>query len=301
MKRIVSLIPIVLLIGLAFLFSSCGISDAEIAQTEAAFNQTAAAQSTGTMSIQHTSAAATQVMGTMLAETEQAAAATQSAQETKNADRATRQAAAEQTLVAGTEVAIAESTESASEIYSVVQDLYDGGYISTTEGSFQQLPSFDDSWAQIGWYFTSPIRNSEVSDFVLLVDVSWETAQRGAEIKYSGCGISFRMSDDGAEYYTFMMTLDGNMSFFSKISGYSPYLSKAYFGPVDYMEDSTTFILAVEGSSLQVFNEDLKRIDLRTGSSLSSGGLAYLLSSGINTDFGTRCNFTDTDLWRIGE
>jgi hypothetical protein len=144
------------------------------------------------------------------------------------------------------------------------------------------------------------IEDSLVTDFVLVVDVSWESASRAAEFYRSGCGIAFRMADDFSEYYAFMLGLDGNVNFYPKLSSSNRvYLSKSYWGRIDHMEDSTTFIITAEGINYQIFNEALERIDLRNGAELESGSLAYQLASGSNTDFGTRCIFSDTELWRL--
>jgi hypothetical protein len=290
----------ILILLLVLTLVACGgISDEEILQTEEAIHLTSAAQSTGTASVEQTSAAATQQHETEVAETASAATETQSVIGTATSDQATRQANAQATLVEGTRVAIAEATEAVSEIYPIVQRLYKEGYISKTKGSFQQFPYFDESWAQIGWYSIDPIFGSEATDFVLLVDVAWESSHKASEIKLSGCGVAFRATDDYSEYYTFLLTLDGNMSFFAKLKNQNPYLSKEYWGKFDYMEDSTTFIITAEGDKYQIFNEDLELIDMRIGAKLGSGGFAYVLSSGGNIGFGTRCVFSDTDLWRL--
>jgi hypothetical protein len=144
------------------------------------------------------------------------------------------------------------------------------------------------------------IEDSFVTDFVMVVDVSWESASRSAQFFRSGCGIAFRMAEDYSESYTFMLGLDGKMNFYPTLSSSNTvYLSKSHWGPINHMEDSTTFIITAEGITFQVFNEQLQRIDLRNGAELVSGYLAYALASGSNTDFGTRCSFTDTDLWRL--
>jgi hypothetical protein len=289
---------------LLLIVTGCGPSEVDLAETEAVVLGTSQAKSTNTARVEQTSAAGTQqfldAQETYAAETAQAATATWEFNATQTADEATRQANAQNTMVARTQEAAAQATEAVSEIYAVVQALYEAGHISRTDGSFQQLPYFDESWAQIGYFYIAPIMDSFVEDFVLLVDVSWEASSQATEFYRAGCGVSFRVADDLSEYYTFMLGLDGNMNFFPKLaSSNSVRLSKAYFGPIEHMAGSTTFIITAEGNKYQVFNEDLKRIDLRNGAELGSGYLAYQLASGSNTDFGTHCVFSDTDLWRL--
>ena len=299
--KIKALFALTVIVLIAGLLSSCGISDAEIAQTEEAIQSTAGAQSTGTVSAERTVAAVTQQHETEFAGTSVVATETQSAVATATADKATQQSLRQLTLAAYTEAASAEQTESVSKIYNIVQDLFDEGYISKTQGEFTQLPFWEDSYAQIRYYKIEPLWG-DISDFVMVVDVAWASASTGAEISTAGCGITFRASETYDEYYTFLLNLDGNMSFFARESSSSgAVLSKAYWGKLDYMEDSTTFIITAEGNTFQVFNEDLERIDLRIGNKLTSGGLAYVLSSGGNEGFGTRCTFNDTDLWVLDD
>lgn len=287
------------------LLAACGPSEADLAATDDAIAETEEAQSAATESARRTSEAATQAYETDLENTAQAETAqAETAQAEAEAATATAAFRATQTSVSATQeqATVVARTAEASRIFEIVQELYDEGYINRTEGSFQQLPSYSDAWAQIGWFQTIPIQDSFSSDFVLVMDVSWESASRSAEFWRSGCGIAFRVADDISEYYTFMLGLDGNMNFFPKLaSSNTVYLSKAWYGNIEHMEGSATFIVTAEGSQFQVFDENLRRVDLRNGADLVNGYMAYILASGINTDFGTRCTFVDTDLWRLDD
>lgn len=292
---------LVLLLVLVLTFvSACGLSEADMAQTSEAISGTANAQGTNTASVGQTEAAVTQQYITQEAATAQAATATEIAGLTATADKATQQAQAQETLQAQTQIAVVQATEQASRIYDVVQTLYDGGYITTTDGYFQDLPEYDATWAQIGYFTLEPIRDSFVKDFVLVVDVTWEASDKATEFFRSGCGIAFRIDDEGSEYYVFFLSFDGKMNFF-QLENNRGALSKKNWGKVEAMADSATYIIAVEGINFQVFNDQFERKDMRNGAALEDGFLAFMLASGSNRDFGTHCNFTDVDLWRIGE
>jgi len=300
MKKIYSSLGVLLIL---FFVSACGPSEADLAETEAVILSTEHAQSTNTMSVEQTSSASTQhVFDTQTAGTSQASTATEAFQATETSVQATGEASALSTQIAKTEQAIARATHEAAGIYSVVQALYDAGDIPRAEGNFQPLPNYYNSWAQIGWLQNHMIEDSFVRDFVLVVNVSWESASRSAEFYRSGCGIAFRVADDFSEYYSFSLALDGKMKFIPKVrDAKSVYASSAYWGKIDHMEGSATIIITAVGTTYQVFNEQLERIDIRYGEEIRSGNLAYQLISGTNTDFGTRCMFTDTGLWRLDE
>jgi hypothetical protein len=289
MKNVVHFLPFLLILVLA---AACGLSDEQIAQTAEVINATLAAESTGTAVIQST----TDAVETALAETAAVATETQLAAE----EKATRQANAQETLLAKTQEGYARATEAVSEIRPIVDALYDAGHITTRDGYHQELNTWEYNWAQMNWYTIFPTKgDSEATDFVLLMDLSWESASKYNELDVAGCGFAFRADETYGSYYAFLLTLDGYLSFLSKTPQKYSVLSKAYWGKLDYAEGSTTIILVAQGNTFQVFNTDLERIDLRYGSALTEGSIAYILSSGSNDGFGTRCQFTDVDLWHL--
>lgn len=276
--------------------AACGLSDAQVAQTAEAINATLAAESTGTAVIRSTSQAATDVFETAFAGTDIMAAETQQAAD----EKATRQANAQITLAARTAEANAKATEAVSEIIPIVNALYEAGHITTKEGYHQELNTWQYSWAQMNWYTIFPTMvDSQATDFVLVMDLSWASAGKYNELDVTGCGFAFRADEEYGSYCAYLLTLDGYLSFLSKTPKKFAVLSKAYWGKLDYAEGSTTIIQVAQGNTFQVFNTDLERIDLRYGRALAEGSIAYILSSGSNEGFGTRCEYTDIDLWHL--
>lgn len=285
-----------------FAVSACGVGKAGLAQTQTAVSDEIFAQSTETANVLMTQQAETQAFEAVLARTEEAVEATEMAGATATAVKATRVAGEQQTQIARTQIAEMEATEAASRIYTVVQDLYDQGYITHREGTFQALPPYEGDFAQIGWFRSVPIEDSHVEDFVLVMDVSWEVSDKASEFFRSGCGIAFRVSEERDEYYNYLLMLDGKINFAQLLKGWNSIaLSKAYWGKLEHMAGSETIIITAQGKTFQVFNSDLELIDTRYGEKLVGGNLSYQLVSGSNKDYGTRCNFTDVDLWRLEE
>ncbi|MFN2145240.1 MAG: hypothetical protein ACK2T7_07790 [Anaerolineales bacterium] len=299
MKKAPILIAVVLILVFA---SACGGADSKLTQTQTAVSEEIFAQSTKTANAVGTQQAETQAYEAELAQTSEAQEATEMAKATDAAIKATRLAGEQQTLVARTQEAEAQATQAAERIYTVVQDLYDQGFITSKEGSFQQLPPYEGEFAQIGYYRSVPIPDSFVKDFVLVMDVSWEVNDKANEWYRSGCGFAFRVSEDYDEYYNFILTLDGRINFAQLLKGYNGIsISKAYWGQIENEKGSDTIIITAQGKTFQVFNTDLERIDIRYGEKLVEGTMAYQVSSGSNKDFGTRCNFTDVDLWHLDD
>jgi hypothetical protein len=303
MKKICFTVVLVLVFCL---ISACGPSEADLAETEEVISQTEDAQSTETKSARQTSESATQQFQTQVANTAQAGTEKASAAQAATAEAGTATAAFQSTRTSARatqqQSTIVAQTEEAANIYGVIQALYEAGHITRTSGYFQPLPPFEYSLAQIFWLQNVTIPDTRVRDFVAVMNVSWESASRTAEFYGSGCGISFRGDENFSEYYSYMLTLDGNITFFPALSSSNTVrFSKAWFGTLDHMEGSETFIVVADGTTYKVFNEQLERIDLRYGEELREGNLAYVISSGTNVDFGTRCSFYDGALWHFDD
>jgi len=285
--------------------SACGPSEADLAETEAVIQSTSHAKETNTASVLQTSAAGTQkaeeTQAAEAAETEQAAqaaTATRSFEITQTAEEATRQANAQNTLVAATEQAKAQATEQASDIYNVVQTLYDKGYISTTDGYYQKLPDFSGRLTGEYLFDFQNIPDSYAEDFVLVLDMSWEIEDPATIWRSAGCGITFRMNDEWTDYYAYFLTLEEQINFGQVRAG----RLQKYTSPwddIDHMKDSATFIFIAEGSKIKAFNGNLELKDQRDAAALVEGSFAFMFVAGSYVEPGTQCEFTNVDLWHI--
>jgi len=179
----------------------------------------------------------------------------------------------------------------------LVQSLYGDGYVSSTEGLFYRLPDFQESLAKIDYIRRYPTGNF-LSDFVIRADLAWATAREGANIKYSGCGFYWGVSEDSVNFYIAIFSLDGNVRVHIK-KDTSKYLSSAgsgYYGSIDYMQGNAKIMLVVDNGSIQFFVNG-KRVYNRDNQYELEGYLYFAISSGINTGFGTCCSFSNVELW----
>lgn len=75
-------------------------------------------------------------------------------------------------------------------------------------------------------------------------------------------------------------------------------------GVVDIPEGSAELILLVNGDKIYFFvngEEVYNSSDALLTGALDSGDLTFILMSGTNKDFGTRCQMKNTDLWDLGK
>jgi hypothetical protein len=186
----------------------------------------------------------------------------------------------------------------AYEDFSVkAKEYFDAGYITSSNGSYDKVEDFSDSWAQIGWYQWTPTDFSP-TNFILKTDVSWTSASKTPDV--SGCGFVFRLQED-EDHYVVLLSLDGYVYSWSNAGGNVRSMGQGYYGSAK-QTGSATLTLVVEGDQYRVLVND-KLIKTFTGfaGKLSRGDLAYTILSGTNKSYGTKCEFENIELWTIEE
>jgi hypothetical protein len=189
-----------------------------------------------------------------------------------------------------------------SAMESLVKDLADQGVISTAEGQYFQMNDLILRWARINWYkaWFTPIGPD---DFVASADVKWFAASRNANAFNSGCGFSFRAADQDHHYMAFI-ALDGYVYLWRVFNGRPAVLGQGWYNFYSAGEKNEEGIwiseahidLAVEGMKITFFVNG-EEVITRHDPVLEEGQLALALASGINSDFGTQCEFTNTEFF----
>ena len=87
------------------------------------------------------------------------------------------------------------ATQQYENFYSIVQENYDAGYISSLNGNYFQLDDYSDSYAERGYYRWQTI-GADIRNFILTSHVTMSTANH---LSYgTACGFVFRVLDDFA-------------------------------------------------------------------------------------------------------
>jgi hypothetical protein len=214
---------------------------------------------------------------------------------------ATRQAATAQ--------AVSQATKQAEGMAALVQKLNSDKLLSTTEGKYLKLDGFSESWAQIDWYQWYNTGYAP-GNFVLSMDVAYESASKIANWESSGCGIVFRENDGPGQsefhHYRLFYALDGNV-YFDGIDGfmtawdgnqYPKWLSiaKKYYGRPVLPKGNFQMTIVADKDWITVL-VDGKQIIHKQDKTFDSGDLSYTLASGTNKDFGTHCTMTNVEMW----
>jgi serine/threonine protein kinase len=195
-----------------------------------------------------------------------------------------------------TETPNAIETQNYDDIFSDVQKFKAEGLITSTNGEYDVLDDYTETFAQRGWlsynYFDFTTKH-----FVYKAHVSWSTAGDTNEI--SGCGIVFGVV--GNEYYG--VVLDKARIFFSTTRGGHYYdLGKTRgSGRLNFGNPANAiFTLLVFDYKAYVYvdNEFIGEYTLSKDKSLE-GNFGYGIISGTNHDYGTRCEITNSRIWKL--
>ena len=182
-----------------------------------------------------------------------------------------------------------------------VQSLYADGYLKSTEGIFYSISDFSGTYAKSGGvnaYYTD--YDFELTDFVLRANITWESADRNADIAYAGCGFWFGVDDEIDNFYQIMLTMNGNVRLARCLNGCTGLESIGHgkLENTNSMEGNIDVILTFEGDTITYFING-KELFSRSSQYEMEGNLFFAISSGTNTDFGMRCTFTDVELWDL--
>lgn len=190
--------------------------------------------------------------------------------------------------------AITQATAQAQPMVDLVTRLHNEGYLTSTDGTFFSLPDFDESWAQLSWYWFFPTSFSP-TDFVISAHSEWDIASDKPDPWATGCGFVFR--ENGIpNHYLIFLALDGNVYFSRYYKDSYDLIGSSYYGNVGIPQGSADIALAMEGSIVTfLVNGDV--ILNKYDNTLKSGNLDYTLISGTNKDYGTHCRMTNIELW----
>lgn len=180
-------------------------------------------------------------------------------------------------------------------MYQEIQKYVDLGYLSVTDGTYSELPDFEQSLAELGSFQWSSFDDLTLSIFVLNAHFKWSSAKENTLL--AGCGFVFAdaskavfLDDKGVTLLTWLVTV-------AEVPK-----SKGFNNVRFNNSDEADFTLIVNDALKKVFvlvNDEFNvEYDL-SGYPSTSGYIGYAVASGTNTDYGTKCEITNARLWKI--
>ncbi len=185
------------------------------------------------------------------------------------------------------------ATEETADRLAELQFYQEKGYITTTDGTFTDIPEFHQERAKIDYYMWWPVaKQPHIHDaFVFRGHFGWSVASQASDL--SGCGIVFGVRSDGFHYAVF---LDRSRIVFLR-SGWEVgktrgtgrvNIAAPYEAEVAVIVNGKTGYVLVNGQATQYSLMDEQP---------AGGTFALSVLSGINKDYGTRCDITNAYLW----
>ena len=189
------------------------------------------------------------------------------------------------------------ATQRAEERSAEVQEYFDKGYVTTTEGRFTELDNFSDEYAYLGGY-KPPLIVDSASDFFLSAHFRWSSALENSDT--AGCGFIFGLQPNFDHYAVFLDRTKVEFRIRNLELGYSTRVKPTRVtGQVNFTYPADAdFTLIVKGANAFVLvnGEVVSEYTLLQGRSVR-GDLGLTVLSGTNKDYGTRCEMSNLHLW----
>lgn len=188
------------------------------------------------------------------------------------------------------------ATAQSNSMKADMQKLADEKLVSSAAGKYYRVQDFTGEWAKLSYFHWWPL-NRKPSNFAIRADVAWDSAMPNSNPAKAGCGFVFH--ENGADnLHITLLNLDGyvrNYRFEKKVF---TDLKGNYAGKFKIPADSAKMMLVVDYQWITVFVNG-KQVVRFEDNHLKDGGLAFAVSSGSNNSFGTRCSFTNVELWEF--
>lgn len=188
------------------------------------------------------------------------------------------------------------ATAQSNSMKTDMQKLADDKLVSSAAGTFYRVQDFTGEWAKLSYFHWWPL-DRRPSNFALRADVAWDTAMPNSNPSKAGCGFVFQENGMDNLHMT-LLNLDGIVRNYRIEKKVFTNLKGNYAGKFKIPADSAKIMLVVDYQWITIFVNG-KQVVRFEDNHLKDGGLAFAVASGSNNDFGTRCSFTNVELWEF--
>ena len=191
------------------------------------------------------------------------------------------------------------ATERAEELNAEVQEFFEKGYLTTTDGTFIEYDDFREEWAQLTSYRSWNL-NVRARSFYLSAHFKWSSAYRNADT--SGCGFTFARQDNQDHYAVFLdrfkiLFVETRRPFYTPI-GLTRGSGRVKFdNPADSPAEADFTLIVKDAYAYVLVNGEVVGEYTLAQSNILDGTVGLALLSGTNKDYGTRCEMTNLHLW----
>jgi hypothetical protein len=210
------------------------------------------------------------------------------------AARATMQAGTKLTATAAVQATAAALEEQFRK--DTISRLLSDGVIGTDQGEYIALDDYEDSQAQINYYFPKYL-DITADNFVLSTDMKWSSASENANWPLSGCGFMYGDTGD-RRYLASWLGLDGYVYNFRVNNNSNTAYAFQKWGTPERPNGEAHVDLVVNDKRVNIYVND-KLANTFYDSLYKPGGLAWTIMSGTNKGYGTRCNFSNNQVFLL--
>ena len=188
------------------------------------------------------------------------------------------------------------ATSMSSAMKADMQKLADEKLVSSPYGKYYRVQDFIGEYAKLAYYRWWSL-DRRPTNFAIRANIAWDSAMPNANPAKAGCGFVFH--EAGADNLHFsLLTMDGYVRNYRVEKKVINDLKANYAGKFKIPADSAKILLVVDYQWITIFVND-KQIVRFQDDHLKGGGLGFGVASGSNNDFGTRCEFTNVELWEF--
>ena len=163
------------------------------------------------------------------------------------------------------------------------------GRIGSTAGTWRSLPDKEISLAMMGYGTKDPLDISG-RDMLLQTDISWSSGYERPDYAASGCGFYIRELDS-TSYIEVFAAMDGVVYVNAYRNGALVPLIGLKYGSWS-IEGNGRLAVAADAQKITILWNDAILGTVTDATWVGTGGAGYMVRSGTNGDFGTRCVFS---------
>lgn len=171
--------------------------------------------------------------------------------------------------------------------------------IDSTAGVYESLPDYAVDLAMMGYASKEPILSMSGGDLFLQADISWDSGYEHPDYANSGCGFYIREKDSGS-YIEIYAAMDGAVYVNAYRNGDKVPLISLNYGSYAVSGNGRLGI-AADTQKITILWNDAILGTITDATWIGSGNTGYLIRSGTNADFGTRCVFSNAEGYRFTE
>lgn len=195
------------------------------------------------------------------------------------------------------------ATQAMEEVQERIQGYVDNGYLPSTSGRLHSLDDVTRDMAMINYLdYEYAGFDNQIDNFAAWADITWESAGPVNYPEYSGCGFTYRFNEDNGDAYTAMVTNDSVLLTYcdSSIRSCGRIGTTRGKGTLDLGNPASVHFEIIVNSSTAyalVDGEFIGEYTLLKDKLISPGFFLYSIISGTNRDYGTRCEFSNANIW----